>query len=425
MESTSWLKLGNLLSVLLLCPGLLAQLELPQTNVEVIQGQKVMLQAYFTGVGDISKATVIWNLVSPAEMVISYVNGGVSYGSNFKNRVSFLSMPSNDLSIYINNTVESDSGQYTCQVVSSELSGAPKELTLTVKVPPSLPVCKLQGNPVLKGNVTLTCHSSAGKPVPKYKWYKTSPSTAFFYSPTLNETAGTLKLNNLSSNMSGKYECTATNSAGEGKCYINLEVVTASNAGVIAGATVGALVGLVLIILFVLFFWKRRKDSEEDLANDIKEDAQAPKRVSWAKSGTGSDVVSKNGTLSSVRSSPQPHDTSTFNHYHHYPVKQHTSDTASIVTTTGSTVYRPRAAGPSSPPEHPVPSYNADVMVPRPTPVPPASSSNGGSLPRTDAIKPPVQHYIPSSSGVSAANLSRMGAVPIMVPAQNQAGSLV
>lgn len=41
-----------------------------------------------------------------------------------------------------------------------------------------------------------------------------------------DEAAGTLKLNNLSSNMSGKYECTASNSAGEAKCYINLEVIT-------------------------------------------------------------------------------------------------------------------------------------------------------------------------------------------------------
>lgn len=45
----------------------------------------------------------------------------------------------------------------------------------------------------------------------------------------------------------------------------------ATNAGMIAGATIGAFVGLILIIIVIIFLWtRRRKDSEEDLANDIK-----------------------------------------------------------------------------------------------------------------------------------------------------------
>lgn len=156
-------------------------------------------------------------------------------------------------------------------------------VSLYLAVPPAMPICKLQGKPEVKANVTLTCASSSGKPVPKYKWSKTSPTSAFFFSPMLSkifiqmraswlaislntsrpvcsvmihltkynalslpsmykveissqncmnvcslpdEVTGTLKLNNLSRNMSGKYECTASNSAGEAKCYINLEVTT-------------------------------------------------------------------------------------------------------------------------------------------------------------------------------------------------------
>lgn len=156
-----------------------------------------------------------------------------------------------------------------------------------------------------------------------------------------------------------------------------------------------------------------------------REDAQAPKRVSWAKSGTGSDIISKNGTLSSVHSSPLPQDTHDHYHHHHYPVTQPTSDTASIIT--GSTSYRPRPTGLSSTLEHALPGHNNNntvtTTVPRNPPGP--SSSNGGSLPRTEALQPPTLRYVPPPSGVSAANLSRMGGVPIMVPAQNQAGSLV
>lgn len=42
----------------------------------------------------------------------------------------------------------------------------------------------------------------------------------------LDEKAGTLKLSNLSSNMSGKYECLASNSAGTQACVINLEIIS-------------------------------------------------------------------------------------------------------------------------------------------------------------------------------------------------------
>lgn len=429
MESRTWEKLDTLLPVLTLlclCPGLLCQLQLPQKDVVVIQEQMAVLQATYSG-ADLSAATIIWTyLADQPQTIISYMSKPV-VGDKYKDRVGFVHrMPNSNLSIYINNTVESDSGRYLCQVVLPETHEVPKELTLNVLVPPATPICKLQGNSEVKANVTLTCLSSSGKPVPKYKWTKTSPVSEIFFSPMLNEIAGTLKLNNLSSNMSGKYECTASNSAGEAKCYINLEVLTSSNAGVIAGATVGALVGLILIMLVIVFLWtQRRKDAEEDLANDIKEDAQAPKRVSWAKSGAGSDIISKNGTLSSVRSSPLPQDThdNHHHHHHHYPVTQPTSDTASIIT--GSTSYRPRPTGLSSTPEHALPGYNntATTTVPRNPPAP--SSSNGGSLPRTEALQPPTPRYVPAPSGVSAANLSRMGGVPIMVPAQNQAGSLV
>lgn len=45
---------------------------------------------------------------------------------------------------------------------------------------------------------------------------------------------------------------------------------SATNAGVIAGATVGCIVGVVLILLVIFFLWTRRKDTEDDIANEIK-----------------------------------------------------------------------------------------------------------------------------------------------------------
>ncbi|KAM7374891.1 hypothetical protein PAMP_007525 [Pampus punctatissimus] len=426
-----------------------AQINMPQSSMDVIKGQMVVLRASYSLNSDMSTGTILWNFVTnKSQLIISYTKGSMSVGmSQFKGRVGFSStMPSRDLSLYINNTQESDSGRYLCQIILPD-NGFTAELSLDVKVPPAVPECSLSGKPVLKGNVTMSCKSSSGKPIPMYKWKKTSPTSEVFFSPMLNEKTGTLKLNNLSSNMSGKYVCTASNSAGSESCFINLEIVTSTNVGMIVGATVGSVVGFIFLLLICLvFLMKRRQDSEDDMANEIKEDAQAPKRVSWAKSGMGSDIISKNGTLSSIASSPHHKEPLHHNNNHHlqqYPQRP-PSDTASIITATGSTAgYRPsRHHGASTPTHY---SYNNNPTLPCGQPASSVASTNGSSLPGPERYtqlpqaqelpqtysQPQLQlQVVPSppplpTSTVTASNITRMGGVPIMVPAQNQAGSLV
>lgn len=67
--------------------------------------------------------------------VISYSNGEPGIGSpEFRKRVGFsLSMPSSNLSIYINNTQESDSGRYLCNVIIPGAAGLSGEMRLNVK----------------------------------------------------------------------------------------------------------------------------------------------------------------------------------------------------------------------------------------------------------------------------------------------------
>ncbi|KAB0390831.1 hypothetical protein E2I00_007154, partial [Balaenoptera physalus] len=184
---------------------------------------------------------------------------------------------------------------------------------------------------------------------------------------------GSLNLKNLSTSMSGVYICKAHNEVGSAQCNVTLKVSTGPEATVVAGAVVGTMVGLGLLVGLVLLYQRRGKALEEP-ANDIKEDAIAPRTLPWPK---GSDTISKNGTLSSV---------------------------------TSARALRPPHGPPRPGALSPTPSLSSQVL---PSP----------RLPRTDGAHP--QPISPSPGGVSSSALSRMGAVPVMVPAQSQAGSLV
>ncbi|XP_035801777.2 endothelial cell-selective adhesion molecule isoform X1 [Amphiprion ocellaris] len=420
------------------------KVEFPKKEMEVVRGQMVVLHAWYSPNSDISKNTVVWHFKgNESKQVINFSSGVVGHGQNeFTKRVGFsVAMPSANLSIYINNTQESDSGLYFCNVIIPGAPGLSGEMRLNVKVPPSPPVCTMTGNPVVKGNVTLSCKSSHGKPVPQYKWTKAAPVSEVFFSPMqkwracpqpllvlgfMDERHGTLRLSNLTKSMSGKYICRASNTAGSDSCSINLEVITSSNAGMIAAATLGSVVGLVAMVLFLVFILRRRRDTEEEIANEIKEDAQAPKRVSWAKSNTGSDIVSKNGTLSSIATSPRPRDPHQPNyHYLYSPISA--SDTGSVIN---AYQLRPGEANTLQG----LPGYNIGGTPSRKHKRPPSTNGAPPQLlrspavanpKRTEGAQPQVPPPLTVSPPISSSTLTRMGAVAVMVPVQSQAGSLV
>ncbi|TDH14793.1 hypothetical protein EPR50_G00024430 [Perca flavescens] len=420
-------RLRAMLMFLWIFQGDTRKLEIPRGEMEAVRGQMVVLHAWYSPNSDVSKNPVVWHFTGKeTKQVISFSSGEVGYGQNeFTKRVGFsAAMPSANLSIYINNTQESDSGAYLCTVI---IPGSPVllgNIHLNVKVPPSPPVCTMTGNPVVKGNVTLSCRSSHGKPVPQYKWTKSAPMSEVFFSPMQNERHGTLRLSNLTKSMSGKYICRASNTAGSDSCSINLEVITSSNAGMIAAATLGSIVGLVAMVLFLIFILRRRRDTEEEMANEIKEDAQAPKRVSWAKSNTGSDIVSKNGTLSSIATSPRPRDPPNY-HYPYSPTS--TSDAGSVIN-----AYQLRPGEAST--LQGLPGYNIGGTPSRKHKRPPSTNcappqllrGSVVSIPnRTEGAQPQVPPPPTVSPQMSSSTLTRMGAVAVMVPAQSQAGSLV
>lgn len=156
-----------------------------------------------------------------------------------------------------------------------------------------------------------------------------------------------------------------------------------------------------------------------------REDAQAPKRVSWAKSNTGSDILSKNGTLSSIATSPQPRDPHQQNF--HYPYSPTSASDSSVIN---AYQLRPGEANTLQG----LPGYNLGGTPSRKHKRLP--STNGGPpqilrspvvvIPnRTEGAQPQMPPPLAASPQISSSTLTRMGAVAVMVPAQSQAGSLV
>ncbi|NWR09774.1 ESAM protein, partial [Paradoxornis webbianus] len=162
--------------------------------------------------------------------ILAYLGGVEKVAeTDLQPRMGFLySMPNQNISIFINATQEQDSGQYMCSVnvVDDAISSDRNVgiINLTVLVPPAAPTCQLHGNAIVGANVTLSCSSKKGKPSPMYQWQREPPTRQVFFPPAQDRTRGTLKLTNLSLEMSGVYVCRAENQAGSKNCSIVLEV---------------------------------------------------------------------------------------------------------------------------------------------------------------------------------------------------------
>ncbi|KAM6370448.1 endothelial cell-selective adhesion molecule-like isoform 2-T2 [Pluvialis apricaria] len=315
-------------------------------SVFSVEGQQVVLPAWYTSRSQ-KKPYITWLLdkedADPFQ-ILTYLDGVVKVEeTELKPRVGFLyPVLTHNISVFINATRERDSGQYMCTVnVVDDATSTGKNV----------------------GVINLT---------------------------VLDPARGTLKLTNLTLDMSGLYICVAENRAGSAECSIVLEVHSTSTKAVIAGAVLGSLGALATVIFFarrVVGYRRKKRDGQEEAANEIKEDAVAPKTPSWARS-PASDTISKTSTLSSIAGTREKP-------YRSKPP----SDTASILTATGSYRGPPPRGGGRTPNLSPPPAIN------------------GTPQRRQDPAAPP--------GSLPASSLARAGAVPVMVPAQSRAGSLV
>ncbi|XP_067895988.1 LOW QUALITY PROTEIN: immunoglobulin superfamily member 11-like [Heterodontus francisci] len=403
------------------------EVTMSRKSVQVARGQTAELPCTFITSAALNQLNIIWTVTplsnaNQPEQVILYQGGQVISGATqFNSRVGFVvTMPSTSASIFINNTRLSDTGTYQCLVNNLPDRGERNIgiLGLTVLVPPTIPLCRLQGVVDAGNDVTLTCSSEEGIPIPSYSWEKLDSIVKLPPMSVHDQMQGTLVLRNISTATNGLYQCTASNAIGSSTCAIDLQVVAPQlqNVGIIIGAVVTGILALLLCILsivVILFHWRsKKKYEEEDIPNEIREDDIPPSSSTKGFHPAGS---SENVTLASAN---------TYNaHYWHN--KKPTYESNSFSRYNGHTRHSITTTS-SQPQNRPLYTNGSPHTTPRAMVISTSLSPSSQNLARCNGSlgrKTASQHTL--SYAVSHANLQRMGGIPVMIPAQNRAGSLV
>ncbi|XP_035130008.1 immunoglobulin superfamily member 11 isoform X3 [Callithrix jacchus] len=396
--------------LLLSLHGVAASLEVSESpgSIQVARGQTAVLPCTFTTSAALINLNVIWMVIplsnaNQPEQVILYQGGQTFDGApRFHGRVGFTgTMPATNVSIFINNTQLSDTGTYQCLVNNlPDRGGRNIGVTgLTVLVPPSAPHCQIQGSQDIGSDVILLCSSEEGIPRPTYLWEKLDNTLKLPPTATQDQVQGTVTIRNISA----------------------LSSAQPRNIGLIAGAIgTGAVIIIfcIALILGAFFYWrsKNKEEEEEEIPNEIREDDLPPKSSS-AKAFHTEISSSDNNTLTSSNTynsrywsnNPKVHrNAESFNHF---------SDLGQSFSLHSGNANIPSIYANGS---HLVPGQHKTLVV----------TANRGSSPQvmprsngsvTRKPRPPHTH----SYTISHATLERIGAVPVMIPAQSRAGSLV
>ncbi|TWW77478.1 Immunoglobulin superfamily member 11 [Takifugu flavidus] len=455
-----------------------------QSSVQVARGQAAVLPCSFTTSAALNNLNIIWMVIplsnaNQPEQVIIYQGGQMFTLANHLNgRVGFVAtMPSTSASIFINNTQPSDTGTYQCLVNNFPDRGGRNigVIGLTVLVPPSVPTCQIQGSLDVGSDVMLFCSSEEGIPTPSYSWEKLDalprlPHNAMqgitnklaigvpFCPNFADQIQGTVSLKNISTSTSGLYQCTSSNTIGKSTCLLNLQVVEPppQSVGLITGTIATGVLAIIIcsvLVVFTVFYWRNKnKYDEEDVPNEIREDDLPPKRSSSVKAFHADASSSENDTLTSTNTynsrywhNPKPsYDTNSYIHYNG-DTRQTFSTTVGAPRNTpaqsaghGHTVVPTPASAPLSRHaqpagavtssfangSHTLPSPKTLVVTTNSAPSPTTMVRSNGSVSLKPVVTSTHGHNM-HSYVVNQATLKRMGAVPVMVPAQSRAGSLV
>lgn len=169
-------------------------------------------------------------------------------------------------SLRFSKVTPADNGVYDCEVSAVRGQLGEVQVTMTVLVPPSTPMCRVPTSVTTGRTAMLTCHDQVGSPPSKYKWFKDGtllppdPSKiAAFKNATykLNTDNGNLEFPTVTKMDSGQYICEAFNDAGPAQRSkaMKMEVRDVNTGGIVAGV----IVALLLVALLIFGIWYAHK----------------------------------------------------------------------------------------------------------------------------------------------------------------------
>ncbi|XP_051260908.1 cell surface A33 antigen-like [Dicentrarchus labrax] len=284
-----WREVFLILTVLPCCRSI--EVSIPQKNYRAVSGDDITLTCSFIPARPDNKLIVLtWEAYplksgDKIKTVATYFsNNVVDIAPAYEGR-AFLEVDLNQqMSVLrLTKVTAQDSRSYQCSVrIPNDDEGTPTATTsLLVLVPPSPPVCSIQGRAEYWQDISLTCKSEEGspKPVPVWKSYSVDNLPRRFPVKTI-EKDGVLSLFNISREMSGFYICTSTNEVGSASCNLTLAVMPPSmNIGSTAGIIGGVLAGFVFlgILIFCCCRKKGNKDKNaEGAPGEVFYDRDAP-----------------------------------------------------------------------------------------------------------------------------------------------------
>lgn len=342
------------------------------TVVEKASGESVKLDCQFTlAPEDSGSLDIEWTL-QPAdtqgeEKVVILYSGDRAYENYYaplKDRVHFNSLDpkTGDASINLLSLKSDDTGMYQCKV--KKVPGIrSRKVTLRVMVAPSKPRCYADGSTEVGKDVVLRCECGEGTSPISYIWEKSTGNKLLPANAVLDPLSGTLNLRNASEASSGTYRCVAKNRVGMQECVLELNVTPPTNtAGIIAAVVISILLALIIIAIILFCYCRARHRKKYE------------KEISYE---IREDVPPPKSRVSTARS----------------------------FTSVGSQRSSLGSMSPSNLHEYTKPQYD--------------------KIPSDEYERPPSHAPLPPPNKPLGPNLSRMGAIPVMIPAQNRDGSIV
>lgn len=383
--------------------GLLLSVE-AQTEMKKVVGDNATLPCHHQFPSS-NSLDIEWLLQKPnsKQKVIITFFGGQVYTEGTGAEASRLSFAgdylSGDASLLISDLQLSDTGEYYCKVKTGGKYHW-SQVNLIVLVKPSKPKCWMDGKLLEGSDVKLSCKSSDGSDPINYKWERVlDKGKSLGKLPNLAlidlKNPEIVTLRNLTMDSTGVYRCTASNDVGEENCTIEVTMQHVRDVGMVAGAVVGISLGVLIVILIIwLVFRKKEKKKyeEEETPNEIREDAEAPK----------AKLVKPNSLSSSRSGSSRSGTSSTQSMVHNMGPRPQRACVPAVAALKENCTHRPNFS--QSPPGY----AQTLPKTPEPRATPTSSSTSNNSKP-----SPPPK--------LSPANLTRMGATPVMIPAQTKA----